>query len=509
MTPFDAEKALLASEIRYRRLFETARDGILLLNLDTGRIEDINPFLLEILGYTRDEMIGKTLWEIGAFKDIGLSKASFVELQQTHYARYEDLPLQTKAGDPIAVEFISNVYDADGIQVIQCSIRDISSRHLAQAELRATARALKMLSAGNNSLLSATDETTLLNEFCRIVVETGSYRMSWVGIGQNDAAKSVVAVAHYGHDDGYLALAQLTWADVLRGNGPVGRALRSQQVQFSEDIALDPSMGPWQAAALARDFHSTIAIPFREPDGRPACLTMYGGKRNAWSAAERALLQEMADDLSFGIAALRMAQDKLQFQEQLRHSLEQTISVIAETVDQHDAYTAGHQRRVADICAHIATNLGLAEETARGLHLAATIHDLGKIGIPAELLTKPRQLSPMEFGLVKEHVQIGYNIIKKVDFPWPIAQIVLQHHERMDGSGYPRGLVGEDILIEARILAVADVVEAMASARPYRRALGIDAALAEIETHRGTTFDAAVVDACLRLFREQGYKIAE
>jgi len=268
-------------------------------------------------------------------------------------------------------------------------------------------------------------------------------------------------------------------------------------------------MRPWQEEALARGYHSTISIPFRQPDGTPACLTMYGASRDIWSAPERALLQEMAADLSFGIAALRTAQDKVQFQDQLRHSLEQTIQVIAETVDQHDAYTAGHQRRVAAICTRIAAEMGLAEESARGLHLAATIHDLGKIGIPAELLTKPRQLSPMEFGLVKEHVQIGYNIIKNVDFPWPIAQIVLQHHERMNGSGYPRGLVGEDILIEARILAVADVVEAMAASRPYRRALGIDAALAEIKKHRGTGFDPAVVDACLRLFHERGYKIEE
>ena len=141
-----------------------------------------------------------------------------------------------------------------------------------------------------------------------------------------------------------------------------------------------------------------------------------------------------------------------------------------------------------------------------GLHLAASIHDLGKIGIPAEILAKPRRLTLMEFGMIKEHPTIGYNILKDVSFPWPIAQIIVQHHERIDGSGYPASLKGDDLLLESKILAVADVVEAMASHRPYRAALGIDAALNEITAQRGVTLDATVVDACLRIF-QQGYII--
>jgi len=162
---------------------------------------------------------------------------------------------------------------------------------------------------------------------------------------------------------------------------------------------------------------------------------------------------------------------------------------------------------VASLCTRIAMELGLSADRLRGLHLAATIHDLGKISIPAEILAKPRRLSTMEFGLIKEHPTIGFEILKKVIFPWPIAAIIAQHHERIDGSGYPLGLTGEAILLESRILAVADVVEAMASHRPYRSALGLEAALDEITTHRGLTFDADVVDACLRVFRDQGYRI--
>jgi HD-GYP domain-containing protein (c-di-GMP phosphodiesterase class II) len=238
-----------------------------------------------------------------------------------------------------------------------------------------------------------------------------------------------------------------------------------------------------------------------------ACLTLYSVKPNIWSIPERNILQEIAADLAFGIAALQTAIANIQYQVSLRESLEQTIQVIADTGEERDSYTGGHQRRVAEICSKIATELGLSAERIHGLHLAATIHDLGKIGIPAEILSKPRRLTAMEFGLIKEHSTIGYNILKGVSFPWPIAQIILQHHERIDGSGYPLGLKGDAMLLESKILAVADTVEAMASHRPYRAALGIEAALNEINALRGVTLDTQVVDACLRVFREHGYKI--
>jgi PAS domain S-box-containing protein len=190
---------------------------------------------------------------------------------------------------------------------------------------------------------------------------------------------------------------------------------------------------------------------------------------------------------------------RVRHQEILGASLEDSIQAIAATVESRDPYTAGHQRRVAALGAAIARELGLPEERIRGLHLAATIHDLGKIHIPAEILTKPGRLNAIEFEMMKQHPQAGYDILKDIKFPWPIAHIILQHHERIDGSGYPGGLKGEAILLEARILAVADVAESMASHRPYRAALGIGAAIEELRKGRGTTFDAAVVDAFVRV----------
>jgi HD-GYP domain-containing protein (c-di-GMP phosphodiesterase class II) len=206
--------------------------------------------------------------------------------------------------------------------------------------------------------------------------------------------------------------------------------------------------------------------------------------------------------------------ERKQAEEQLRESLEQlrraiqtTIQVLVMAVEIKDPYTAGHQRRMMNLARTMATEMGLPPEKIEGLRMAGVIHDIGKITLPTEILSKPTKLSAIEISLIREHVRLGYDILKDVESPWPLAEIVLQHHERMDGSGYLRALKGEEILIEARILAVADVVEAMASHRPYRAALGLDAALAEITKNKGTLYDPVAVESCLSLFREKGYQI--
>jgi PAS domain S-box-containing protein len=193
--------------------------------------------------------------------------------------------------------------------------------------------------------------------------------------------------------------------------------------------------------------------------------------------------------------------------ERMRKALGATVQAMAMTVETRDPYTAGHQRRVADLSRSIATEMNLPADQIDGIRMAATIHDLGKISVPAEILSKPTKLTALEFSLIKTHPQSGYDILKDIDFPWPVAKIVLEHHERMNGSGYPNGLTGDNLLMESRILAVADVVESMASHRPYRPSLGIKAALEEIEKNRGTLYDHNVTDACLRLFREKGYQL--
>ena len=180
---------------------------------------------------------------------------------------------------------------------------------------------------------------------------------------------------------------------------------------------------------------------------------------------------------------------------------------IASLVETRDPYTAGHQNHVSDLAHAITTEVGLSKYQIEGLRIAGKIHDIRKVSIPAEILSMPRKLTAIEFNLIKTHAQSGHDIIKDIEFPWPIARMILEHHERLDGSGYPHGLTGDNLLLESRILSVADVVEAIATHRPYLPALGLDAVLGEITKSKGVLYDTDAVDACMRLFREKGYKI--
>ncbi len=208
------------------------------------------------------------------------------------------------------------------------------------------------------------------------------------------------------------------------------------------------------------------------------------------------------------ITGRKLAEEELRSNmKQMRKNLDGTIRAIARTVESRDAYTAGHQRRTTEIAGAVAYEMGLSKQVIDGIRMAGVIHDLGKISVPAEILSKPGQISASEYSLIKEHPKSGFDILQGIDFKWPVADIVLQHHERLDGSGYPHGLQGEDILLEARIIGVADVIEAMASHRPYRPALGIDDAFEEITMKKGILYDPKVVDASIDLFTKRGYQL--
>ena len=403
-------------------------------------------------------------------------------------------------------------YGGDGKSLRSFGIvHDITERKQAEAVIEHANRALATLSAVNKSLVRASREDELLHSICRSIVEQRGYRMAWVGYTQHDENKSVKVVASAGYDEGYLDDVNVTWSETERGMGPTGRAIRSGTTQLCQDFANDPRHLPWREAALKRGYAASIALPLSNGEVFGA-LTVYADEVNAFTPDEVSLLEEMANDLAFGVRTLHTRQERdlalqqsQQHLEQLQDSLEDTVRAIANIIEIRDPYTAGHQSRVADLAVAIAKQMGLSDEQVHGIHLAGVVHDLGKIQVPAEILSKPGKISDIEHSFIKTHAQAGYDILKDIDFPWPIAQMVLQHHERLDGSGYPQGLKGEAILLEARILSVADVVEAMSSHRPYRVGLGIEAALEEITRQRGTHFDPQAVDACLALFREQGY----
>jgi PAS domain S-box-containing protein/putative nucleotidyltransferase with HDIG domain len=191
----------------------------------------------------------------------------------------------------------------------------------------------------------------------------------------------------------------------------------------------------------------------------------------------------------------------------LKKAIGTTIQVLVTVLESKDPYTAGHQNRTANLATNIATDMELPQEKVEGIRMASIIHDIGKLSIPSEILTKPSKLMNVEYAIIKEHCRNGYEMLKDIESPWPLAEIVYQHHERMNGTGYPRHLKGDEILLEARILSVADVVEAMASHRPYRTSLGLEVALEEIEKNRGILYDAFVADTCLKLFREKDYQL--
>jgi putative nucleotidyltransferase with HDIG domain len=280
-------------------------------------------------------------------------------------------------------------------------------------------------------------------------------------------------------------------------------ALREHKTKVCNDIQKTPEC---DCAALREvGVAAILVLPLFYNNNIRGLLTIISSSSNALDDEEIRLLEELANNLAYGISSLRTRAEHKQHTLLLRQSLEQSIQAIASTLEARDPYTAGHQRRVAELSVAIATEMGLSPDGIEGIRFAAMIHDLGKIHIPAEILSKPGELSDIEYMLIQTHPQEGNNILKEITFPWPIADIILQHHERLDGSGYPRELRGDQILPEAKIICVADVVEAMSSHRPYRPGMGIEAALEEIRRGRGSIYDPDVVDACLKLFDEKGF----
>lgn len=237
----DVSKALRASESRYRRLFETAQDGILLLNADTAQIEDVNPYLIDMLGYTHAEFLGKKLWEVGSFADRGESKEMFAELQTRGYVRYEDLPLKTKAGARIDVEFVSNTYDSEGIKVIQCNIRNITERKAAEAKLKRHTQLYAALSQCNKAIVHCITEEELFLQVCRAAVQFGGMKMAWIGLIDSETLK-VQPVARFGDDTEYLKDINVSVdADSPFGCGPIGTAIRENLLYWCQDLMDDLS----------------------------------------------------------------------------------------------------------------------------------------------------------------------------------------------------------------------------------------------------------------------------
>jgi len=491
----------------YEQLIRLARDIILLID-PAGNIVEFNESALAAYGYGAEEMRGKNIRELRT-----------LEAAQTFARDWQSAGLATgvlfetvhrrKDGTAFPVEVSSRVIDIDGKPYRQSSVRIVSERKRLEESLLRMTRVLSSLQMAKGVLLKAQSEDELFQDMCDIIVSVGGYRMAGVGIAEQDEEKTVRFVAVSGTNDGYLEKAQITWGDGVGGSGPTGTAIRSGEVQVNQNFQTNERMAPWREAARERGFQASISLPLREPGRVFGTLTIYAAQPDAFSADEVNLLGAFADDISYGVGALRTRTKADATAAQLRDSMEKTIGVLAEAVEVRDPYTAGHQSRVAQLARAIALELRLPAETVQGVYFGGLIHDVGKISIPAEILSKPGKLTKIEFELIKQHPKVGADIIKSVSFPWPVADMIAQHHERIDGSGYPVGLKGDAICLEGRILAVADVIEAMMSHRPYRPGLGIERALQEIDRGRGTSYDPAAVDACAALFKSGGFAFAE
>lgn len=383
---------------------------------------------------------------------------------------------------------------------------DITQRKRSEIELENSNRALKTLSIVNRLIVHRDDESSLPREICKAIVELNDYPLAWVGFLDSGSTYSLEIIAIAGIEAESLKQSRLS----ISAEESTARIIfREHMAVTHENMADAPFFRQLQSNTGTLNYTAGITMPLEHAGSVFGLLQVYTGNTQRFSTIETALLNEMAEDLAYGISNIRLkaSHEKALLENtahlrKIRDNLKATIAAISSSIEARDPYTAGHQQRVAVLAAAIARKMGLDENCIEGIHMGAMIHDIGKLQIPAEILSKPSRLSTVEYELIKQHPAVGYNILRNIDSPWPLAEIAWQHHERYDGSGYPQGFKGEEIILEARIVAVADTVEAMSSHRPYRPGLSIKLAIDEIITNSGRLYDPAVVEACVALYKD-------
>ncbi|MDE3094151.1 MAG: HD domain-containing protein [Acidobacteriota bacterium] len=348
------------------------------------------------------------------------------------------------------------------------------------------------------SIVAANDELTTLQALCDAITSELTYDSAWIGVESLEREFAIDAVCSSGRVD-MMNAGAISWSDeVESGQGFVGTALRLERTEVENRLLESERDRPWRAVNERSGFNSGMALPIRV-FGRRGVLNILDAHPDAFDPTVVQEIESSVHEIQFGISHLEAVN-------QLNDSLVGTLNALSSMTEIRDPYTAGHQNQVARLSMAIATRMGLASPLVTLIGQGAEVHDIGKIAIPAEILTRPGRLSPTEFELIKTHSSVGYDILSAAHLPWPIPEVAHQHHERLDASGYPSGLRGEEICLPARIVAVADVVEAMSHRRPYRGALGVEQALAEIQKGSGTLYDHDVVVTCLQLF-DEGYDL--
>ena len=367
----------------------------------------------------------------------------------------------------------------------------------------------------SSALVRSHNQDELIEGVCSAIVNQPPYILAWVGLAMHDDLKTVQVIGTHGVAADYARNIDVKWSpDTSAGHGPTGECIQTSSPVLISDSDNDPRFLPWREDSKSYGIRSVIAVPIKDHEPQAiGALTVYANLPNAFGEIEIQLFESLAQEIGFGLVAIekqRVLDEEIMKRErlhvQLVDSLNATIEAMSKTMEWRDPYTAGHQKKVALLSQAIARKLGWSDKQIKGLYLAALVHDMGKIATPSEILTKPSKLSDAEMALIHEHPQAGYDILKDIPFTWPIAQAVYQHHERLDGSGYPNGLSGDAIIPEARILAVADTIEAMSYHRPYRPALGLERALEQIKADAGIGLDSQVVNAACTILDDATFR---
>ncbi len=477
----------------YRDVVDSLTQGVVIYN-SQSEIIYANRSASDILDFDHSRMCGYRMSDLVALVD-----------EDGNPIKPDEFPniITLKTGKPVrmktlGVDFVGKSRRWIMLHTKRLDFDDgtmgVSSSFIDITEYRKSNLAANLFVALNNSVVHTHDEGVLLQNMCDIVVKIGGFALALIGFGETGPDQNI-RVAHASGATDYIYDGMMSWSDSkAAGNGPAGIALRTGIIQVANDLSTHPGYDPWRRRAKEFGFGSSISLLFNI-GAQPAMLAVYARDKFAFDDPTVQLLKEIASEFGLGVAHVRTMQ-------QLATSLNGTLAALSGLAEGRDPYTAGHQTRVGALGAAIGNQLGLDSETVGLIHKSGQVHDIGKVAIPADILTRPGKLDPLEFELIKRHTLVGADILSKASLPWPISDVAKQHHERMDGSGYPNGLKGNEIIKPAQIIAVADVVEAMSQHRPYRPALGLDDALSHLSAGSGKLFDSDVVEACIAVFAQ-------
>lgn len=492
-----------------------ALDAKCALDAESGKIVDANPAAEQLFGYSREKLLGMDAVALHPEGERARVKAELLP-RGPELSQCADLHIQRRDGRCIPVmAFCSGSLASDGQAVALIVYRD--NTELAEREHRLATRkwALAAYAGAAKALWEKQTTESLLGAICEAITAESIYPLAWVGIAEDGPGKPIRIAAAKGVALNYLDGLNISWSeDEPTGRGPTAICIRTNKMVIVRDTETSKTYGPWRELGRRFGMRSTVSIPFVAASGLRGTLVVYAARPNSFEPAALEVFAHLAVQIGHGMQAIQSERERqaereraAKLERQLTDALSGMVAPIVTAMEMRDPYTVGHQSRAADIAVAIGKQMGWTEDRLRGLQVAAQVHDIGKISIPAEILTKPGRLSEAERAMINCHAETGYTILKDIPFPWPVAEIVRQHHEKLDGSGYPRGLKGDAILPEAKVLAVADIVEAMASYRPYRAGIKLHLVLQEIQKQAGVQLDAEAVRTCVALFRDHHFSV--